>query len=359
MTVPSPPQRVVRCPICVDTFTWSTDTLYEWSDRGYVDLHIPSGADEAKRRDMIRAASVRCPNPSGDMQPHYLPVTVVSSGQPLVIGLVGATKAGKSHLLAAMVHEIASQKLHDYGLQFFPVDLNQHRSYLDTYVRPFVAGGGRLEGTAEGRSTDYAYSMLLQSRTGTRAVTFFDIAGGDLLRTGRAGRFLAGTGGLIFTVDPRTALGLGTVDDPSPEDDLSAGDDTFQAVLTRLRPDDAPYLEVPAAIVLTKADRLRFEDPVESWMRARPAQKLSPRTIAAESRDVYAFLHSRSAAAWLSPFHSCRRCTLHFVSATGGESSDGRYQRTVRPNRVLEPLLSLFAMTGVIDGPDVAEVGRS
>ena len=42
------------------------------------------------------------------------------------------------------------------------------------------------------------------------------------------------------------------------------------------------------------------------------------------------------------------RCTLHFVSATGAESQDGRFRRPVRFRRVLEPLVAMLGMAGVI-----------
>jgi hypothetical protein len=79
--------------------------------------------------------------------------------------------------------------------------------------------------------------------------------------------------------------------------------------------------------------------------------------MAAESRAAYAFLYQRGALAWLQPFHECRRCTLHFVSATGAEPRDGVYPRGVRPRRVLEPLVALLAMTGILAGPESGKVG--
>ena len=358
MTAPAG-QATVRCPICVDSFTWSLDTLYQWDGDGYTEMDLSVVTDEGKRRDMIGSASVLCPNPSGDMTPHFLPTRVVASGAPLVIGLIGATRAGKSHLLAAMINEINLGRLLDHGLQADPVDMNQHLAYLEDYVVPFVGAGEQLAGTTEGRSSSYAYATLVRSPRQTRAVTFFDIAGGDLLRTGRTGRFLAGVGGLIFVVDPRTAVGAGADDDPVPAAGRNAGDETFRAVLARLRETGSPMLDVPAAIVVTKADRLRFRPPVDAWMRRDRGGRLSATALAAESRDVYAFLHSRSAHSWLAPFHSCRRCTLHFASATGGEAAQGSFPQGVRPARVLEPLLALFAMAGLLERPDAAEVGRA
>jgi hypothetical protein len=56
----------------------------------------------------------------------------------------------------------------------------------------------------------------------------------------------------------------------------------------------------------------------------------------------------------------CRKCTLHFVSATGArwrDSSNDVLAREVQPLRVLEPLLAILAMKGFLDGSQAAQVG--
>jgi len=92
-------------------------------------------------------------------------------------------------------------------------------------------------------------------------------------------------------------------------------------------------------------------------MRRRSDGKVDVVSIRAESRDAFALLHEHGAGSWLQPYYRCRKCTLHFASATGGEVVDSRYPRGARPSRVLEPLIALFAMTGVIGGPGMDEVG--
>ncbi|HSV65000.1 MAG TPA: hypothetical protein VLJ59_03700 [Mycobacteriales bacterium] len=351
--------RSVRCPICLDTFDWpSGDVLYHYEERGgRQPLAMPLGIDELKRRDILRTAELRCPNPSRDTPAHFLPVSYASYAEPLVVGLVGETESGKSHLLAAMIAQIQRGGLQPYGLKVDPVDIGQHEDYLRDRVEPLILRGEKIPGTGED-VTSYADALLITSAAGTRPVAFFDVAGGNLVKTGQPSRFLAGVGALIFVVDPGTALqqrGLG--DRSAPREAVRSRDPAFDVVLSRLGA-GAQYLDVPAAVVLNKADRLRFQSPVDFWMR-RPGNggRIDSRRLREESRDVYALLYEHNAHAWLRPFHECRRCTLHFASATGGEPDGDRYPRGVRPWRVLDPLVALLAMTGVIPGSESAAVG--
>ncbi|MBT2674493.1 hypothetical protein J7E95_27535, partial [Streptomyces sp. ISL-14] len=120
-------------------------------------------------------------------------------------------------------------------------------------------------------------------------------------------------------------------------------------------PKNGGYLDVPAAMVLGKADLLRFQPPVDRWLSRPPATSLDPELIREESRDLYGLLRRHAGQAWLRPFDAIRRCTLHIASATGGQEDHGRYPAGAGPRRVLEPLLALLAMHGLIQVPGGAE----
>ena len=112
--------------------------------------------------------------------------------------------------------------------------------------------------------------------------------------------------------------------------------------------------------MLNKGDLVRFEDPVTRWLRSGDGT-LDAEEFLSESRDVYAFLHKKGAAAWTLPYEVCRKATLHVVSPTGGvgqsEGEGGIYPRGVTPRRVLRPLIAMLAMTGVLTGPEAEKVG--
>jgi len=357
MTGPVPK---VRCPICQDSFDWTERDLYRWSRADkYVPLDLSRVQAPDKRADEMRTAYRKCPNPSGDTaRAHYLPWLYTMYQPAVVVGLVGEHSAGKTHLLSAMVAQIMDGGLQPYGLAWEPLDHARHDEFTADFVYPLMAG--EKVASTNPDQIEYVDALLVKGPTGQWPVVFFDIAGEDFRPGSRPARFMLGASALIFVVDPGRALGFN-----GDEVDQSGGHDVaFQAALSRIQGIRKPtrgYVDLPVAVVVSKSDRLRFQPPADVWMNARgTALGVDPEAVRAESRDVYALLHSHPGARpWLEPFSVFRRCTLHFASATGGEPvpQGDRYPRGVRPRRVLEPLVALFAMTGVIVGPRVSEVG--
>ncbi|WP_157548074.1 hypothetical protein [Nonomuraea candida] len=332
---------MILCPICLHELDWSDEELYERTPDGRYQPLSLGHVTGPRREDLLRAAHVRCPAPVSDPGlEHHLPYDYIRHGRPLVIGLVGGPETGKTHLLASMIGAIEQGGLRPYGLTTDALDIERHAEYVDSYVHPLLVERVALSRTTHRATTEPVDALLVNDGRHTTAVAFFDIAG-ELLRsaTHEATRFVPAIGGLLFVIDGSSRS-------------ARMGDESFRAVLDRL-PKSGGRLDVPAAIAVTKCDAVRFQAPVDTWLYAEP-DGLDPEAVLAESRDVYAFLHRRGAHAWLSPYDKCRKCTLHFVSATGAAAADGRFRRGVRPRRVLEPLISLFAMTGVLRGhPEV------
>lgn len=109
-------------------------------------------------------------------------------------------------------------------------------------------------------------------------------------------------------------------------------------------------LPQPAVVVLAKADLLLAQKEywVSRWLELDDDFVL--KTVDEESEDVYVYCATNGAREWLYPVNAFEDVTLHFASATGCEEQDGHYnKRKFRHMRVLRPLLSLFAMTGLID----------
>ncbi len=364
MTEPSAGKPVIRsqpdvlCPVCLDYITWREVPLYErvvregkWREVSLAGINNP-----VKRADRRRACYVKCSNPSKDTPEHFLPVTYRDHGDPIVVGLVGSHKAGKTHLLAAMIYEALSGGLDRYGITVEPADEVQHKDFQQTQIERLLSGL-ELSGTREDITT-FAEMLLIRSRRGNRPLVFFDIAGEDFTssRGGRRARFLLGATALMFVEDPAQRIAaLRTDGDAKAE--LSAGNPYFTAALSRIR-DRQDMRDLPAAIVLTKSDQLRYQYPVDTWLRRPVAEEgLRAEEFVAESADVYAFLAQYGAETTLSVYDQFAKCTLHFVSATGVAADGGAYPRGIRPARVLQPLVALLAMVGVLDGAEARKVG--
>jgi hypothetical protein len=347
-----PPAKIVRCPICQDSYPWQESDqlwLYDTGQQRY-DRAVTVGLDAVKEENLLRRAYRRCPNPSADSAEHFLPANYHAFDPPLVVALVGRPTAGKTHLLAAMISELVEQDgLSRFGLTVEPLDLHRHAGYHRTVLQN-AERGAQLPGTGE-NLTDPAEILLVRAQNSTRPVVFFDVAGEDLEAVGdgdKLARFLIGTSAVIFV------HGL----EPAPE---RIGNRAFEMSLTRLRVQQ-DFAGLPAAIVATKADRLRYLPPVSRWLRRRRSSlsTVDATAILEESRDVYAFLRSRGERAVLAPFDAFDRCTLHFASASGSEAAQGGggFVRGFAPVRVLEPLIAILAMAGMIGGDQAPLVGR-
>jgi hypothetical protein len=353
----------VRCPTCLGSFQWDEQELFERTELGeFKSLDDSLAADDLKRQKQLRKAYIRCPNPDHDFPvEHYLPLRYLRYRPPLVIGLVGTKRVGKSTLLAAMIDEIDRDGLARYGFTVHPLVEELHEEFRKTRLEQLMKGGQSLDGTpAAEENVEFADAFLLTKESFVQPIAFFDVGGESLAREKR---FFQAVNALIFVVDPDTALGRTDGSRDATGRPSSAGDPAFNAVLGSLGPSsDAPaeFLDQAAAIVLAKADTLRFEPPISQWLSQKngvPATIEADR-IRAESRDVYAFLYQCQAEPWLKPFSVFRRCTLHVASATGSEITGNKtYRRGIRPRGVLEPLVAILAMTGVISGPEAAQVG--
>ncbi|MFF7248252.1 hypothetical protein ACFZBU_30575 [Embleya sp. NPDC008237] len=365
-TGPIDPNRPeVRCPYCLDLIRWNENDLYERDDRlRYERVDLSTVTDPVKRHDRLRATFMRCPNPAGDEErEHYLPTNYLIHEPPLVIGLIGDGLSGKTHLLAAMIAEIDAGGLRPYGVTHAPVDPDQHQDYLRNRVDP-LQRGTMLATTVnhQGNLVQFADALLLRSAGRTRPIAFFDVSGEDLARGGREMQFLAAADAFVFVVDPVVAVDLPELrrltGDGEDSPGVRRGDRTFAAVMDRL-PRTAELLGQPVAVAVTKSDLIRFEPPVDAWLGSHPPRpgRVDPARVAAESRDVYSFLYAHDAVAWLSPFEEFRRCTMHFVSATGARDRDGRFPGGIRPRRVLEPVVSILAMCDMLDQAGVERVG--
>jgi hypothetical protein len=368
------PSAPVRCPICLDQFAWTEADLYRrLPDNTYAPIDTSRVRDDRKRADLLLGAWKLCPNPSRDMAdvPHYLPVEYARGGPPLVVGLVGQSESGKTHLLASMIAEIERGGLAPLGLTATPVDVDLHRQFLRARVDPLFRRGEVIPHTVRvdpEAAVSFADALQLEGPRRQRTVTFFDVAGDDLLQRTRSMNFVLAVDALIFVVDLDPA---GHREGPTRSSPGGvSGDPAFDRILSRLRGQSDLLETVATATVVAKADRWRFDPPVSRWIR-RPELAAYQRrdgrpdaeAIERESRDAYAFLFAHDAVQWLRPFETFRHSTLHFASATGsGAVTEARgtgeakvFRRGVRPRRVLDPLAAILAMTGFL-GDEAAKV---
>ncbi|WP_152487032.1 hypothetical protein [Nocardiopsis halotolerans] len=339
----------VRCPMCLSRVVVDHDELWLWEDGGYRSLDIPPGATPEQRRRLLRHAQVRCPNQADEFPEHHLPYQYVSAeSDPVVIALIGNFRAGKTHMLAAMIGSIQNQGLERYGLSVSPLDVHGYEEFTNTKVRPLLDRDQMLDRTGQDVwefEVGLMISDLDSPSTPPRAVAFFDVAGEVLGTTGTAAEqaFLDTVDGFLFVFSPED------MEDGRP-------DNTFATVLDMVEDKQ----DKAAVLVMGKADLYRFEYPVDRWLRdGVPA--LDAGRIEEETRDLYAFISEHDKGGnYLRPWFEFGRAAIHVASATGGSPQPGgrRYARPVRPQRALQPFLTLMAATGVLRTAEARKVGR-
>jgi hypothetical protein len=339
----------VRCPICVDEFPAPPGgVLYVYNEQTAQSEPVDiTRLTPARQAQIMVNGYFKCPHPSGDTHEHYVPATYWYYPDPVIISLIGDSMSGKTMLLASMIREAYSGGLAAYGLQVSILDFRRHEGYRQASLVPFERGQV-LPGTHSG-VTEPADILLIRAPNGTeRVVVFYDVAGEDLASThalNPSTRHLSAANALIF-VHPLEGA-------PSRE-----GDWSFELATERLQATPGAVGKFPAAIAVTKSDRMRFSSPIDRWLKTGEAPALDAARFRAESSDVYAYLHSRGELGALRPYDAFHRCTLHFVSAAGSEPVEGRFARGIKPSNVLDPLIAILAMTGVLPDAEAEKVGR-
>ena len=361
MLLPSPSRLLGRvlCPICLQWIHWGKAPRVEVNPETQESKPFPPrGVDETRaayaerRLGSQRSCTLMR---DGRATTHYLPDQYGAYGDPIVIGLVGHRAAGKTLMLAAMVEALRfNLGLAELGLRVERLDEAIDQYYMTRFVEPFCYRREQLPLT-QISPIAFSYVAKVYSAHAQRdfAVAFFDVAGEQQRRRRSGDRFLdtsflSAVNALMFVVDPEKAL-------PSVlgESATAYGDPAFNAVMDRLveirGEKGSQFLPLPAAMVVAKSDLLEHRRPVVGKWLGRD-DDLELRTVAEESEDVYEFLVNNGAERFLQPVNRSSDVSLHFASASGVAPVDGQFPAAgFGPRRVLRPLLSLFAMTGVLD----------
>ncbi|MFF0561149.1 hypothetical protein [Streptomyces sp. NPDC004266] len=356
---PPPAPRGRMCPHCLLPVEYDERLLVTIDAKGNrIPLDLSAERRPGHVADALRKAYHLCPHTVDGDEEHELPVPYLTNGEPLSVALVGSSSVGKTHLLAAMLGEVELGGLEPYGLKCRPLNPEAHRTYLRERVQS-LQQGRQLGRTGQQTFARFADGLLVSAGGARpRPVVFFDLAGEDLAQDGEVGRFLMGVDAFVFVLDPLRALRLPGLDPVREQSGLrrrDLGDEAFTTVLNRIPRQRGGLVAAPAALAVNKSDLVRFEPVVDRWLgRALPGRH-DPAALHEESRDAYAFLAHHASAAWLKPFDDCADCTLHFVAATGGQARGDRFPHGARPRRVLAPLLSLFALCGLLPGAEPRE----
>jgi hypothetical protein len=339
------PGSYVRCPICLNPLRWDTARAVIRNSAGEI-TPLPRIPDRLRNFETQLDAYRECPGGGGT--PHLLPYQYGAYGAPIVVGVVAGGMAGKSHLLAAMIHTLLREsRLRRLPFQVDPLDFQIYVQYEQKVIRPFLDERAVLPITRSG-SVEFADALRVHDPgTGKdHAIAFFDV-GGEQLQNYRQNSFLSAVNALLFVVDAAELVAR-------RRDREGPADPVFNLVLDRLARvhgySKHGFLPLPAAVVVAKADLLRFtgEAEVDTWLSMPGNDEFDPTTVESESEDVFAVLR-RTGPGYLTPATICLRSTLHFASAAGvAPEGDHFPELGFGPRRALKPLLALLNSRGIL-----------
>ena len=343
----------VRCPICLTRLGRRPPRAVRLDGNGVETPFVPTDPSDPMRTRSEELAAYRICD--GGETPHYLPLRYGEYGTPIVIGVIGAATSGKTTLLAAMIGSLMEAVGHSrLPIQVDALDLRMHARFMSTYVNPLLVHRTRLSATRM-RSVELTDALRVHTGVGgPRAVVFFDVAGEQLENADRENRFISGLNALLFVVDSEELL------QRRQRGARLVGDRAFDVVLDRLGAvhgyTPAGFIPLPAAVVVAKADLLRFygEPELDRWFALGNSDETDLSTVESESEDAYRLLYRRGSG-YLAPAQRFLRTSLHFATATGTapESTEAATYPIdgFGPRRTLKPLLSLFQMIGVVSPP--------
>ncbi|MDH2387687.1 caspase family protein [Streptomyces sp. HNM0663] len=345
----SPPGHGAQCPYCLRYMPFDANRLFQFDERYQF---LPTALDDtmhpALRHRILQNSFHECPfGEQGDHAP--LPAQYFLHDEPLTIALIGSSTSGRTTLLAAMISQIEEGLLEPLGVRCMPLSTVRHDRYRKEGNIHLYREGKEVSMTPPHIGS--AVELLVTGGGKTRPVIFFDVADGTLDSTSLPQtQFITGATAFIFTLDPINAFRGAALEHWRRyygRERSVLGDRMFNQLIDAL-PWQSQHAEAHATVAVVKSDLLSADPIVQRWL----STELGPNdgNPGEESRDAYAYARHYGGVNWVKPFHYFSRCTLHFVSATGGHPSPGGdYAFRPRPQRVLAPLLSIFTAAGLLD----------
>ncbi len=287
----------------------------------------------------------------------------------LVIGLIGAKFAGKSHYVASLVKRFEGQVGADFDASLVAVNEETQDRYRREFYEPLFGRGLELPVTV-GTPPPLIYDLSIgggpwgERRARNATLSLYDTAGenfDDREIVGRMLKYLSVASGVILLVDPLQAPAVReAIDDRANLPDLDRMADPHAIVGRvlqeldggRINVDQRPF-DVPVAVVLTKCDILRdagLVEPNRLWRTEVRHAGVFDRALHEDMSGMFGELLLRwSPATFATVARRFPRHAFFGVSATGCASDPAtRRYRYVTPWRVEEPLLWLLAELGII-----------
>lgn len=307
--------------------------------RHLVGSKLPSASQGVPRNRLPARACYECKMP--------LPRDL-DDGELITIGLVGTTRAGKSHYLASLyVEAVQERRGRAYGITEFTCEETTGRRLEEHYYVPLYLKHEQLEGTDPYNANVEPFSFRVSIDGSKRfALLLHDAAGESFSSPSRRiaqASYLGRADAVVFLVDPfglpefRKRANV-TLTDATYENQSML----LETCLEELR--QAERYPIPLAVVLSKSDAVaRVMGSQYVFNAPSPNERADLMKQAEEvSTEVQALLDELGGDALLDAARQLPDVSFHAVAAIGSDPRDKAIPE-LAPRRCFEPLASVLA----------------
>lgn len=300
---------------------------------------------EMSLQDLPARACIRCNHP--------LPIDI-DNRRIITIAVLGTKSAGKTHYLASAMYQASRlQLLRAVGCEQFEPDEPTAVRYHEAYFEPLFVRREQLPATDVDEAVRFSPLVYRIRFEGAKpcSLLLHDVSG-EMLRNRRHrvrfAQFIYHADGAIFLIDPEN-LGLGP--DHPPE---AAKVGTYNQADLFISWADEARTDIPVAITLSKSDLVKFDNPMATDLfqdyppRSGDDWGKEMREIGIRVRRVFEQLEAYDLLAAVRLRGG--QVSFHAVAALGSPPNPDGTVSTVRPQRCLDPLITLLTrIPGVVE----------
>lgn len=367
------------CPVCIEPFYPGDCAIVSANTSGKV---LKAAPVEWRHKALARmlplplegkvfvqeGAYRQCPN---DECKYRLPSNIEIADNINIV-VAGDTNSGKSHYIAAMIHEILQGRLQPTKQFFRPNCLTQdiEHLYFRDVLDPLFHRKQVLPPTQTAVDVNrypLIYELVIRSspQHPPRRVNllFYDTAGEDMAdeeRLIRFSRYVFNSNGIIFLVDPaRIPAFAQTL--PAHLQSKTARGQTVSGVLNLIvqllekyhkRDAAARLASIPMAITIAKSDLVGQVQAAQQeytfWQQTRNDGTMGWTDLDKVNQEVQQFLVDYGEDQLLQATHSLSRKRFFATSATGNApNAQGKYT-DINPIRCLDPVRWILYELGIL-----------
>jgi len=299
-----------------------------------------------------------------------IPIDFLSM-KSLPIALLGAKASGKSNYIGVIINEIRRTMSGPFNCSLsMACSEESQKNYKDLYYKPLYENKKTVDATSQGEIPPLIFPLRFMDKkdniTNMAALTFYDTAGENLdnqAEMGKFARYIANSKGIILLLDP---LQVPEIRDNLQKNGFTAlpeqNTDTYE-VLSRITQvirgskNIKGKIEIPLALVFTKIDVLEQYNvlPPDSCLRDESLHVQQGIFVNSDFENTnmeMKRLIDRYAAGLETSLKEFKHYSIFGVTALGANPSGNSLSATIKPRRVLDPLLWLLAINNYIKWPN-------